>query len=184
MQEKASGVSCQGKMMIAWCEANTAGSADLTPLNERNARLLKALLLSQEPHREMSEEFSDLLRVEAKLELLLDMVSQLLQQQRQSSVEADVVLWLEGVSWSALANSLPGINQRLWLELYIDTYLTQPLKLLVQVTAAHMRHGQSEVEARFIGLDEQVTDLLGKFVFRQHRRFIAQQKALKRGDSE
>ncbi|TVO79034.1 PilZ domain-containing protein [Sedimenticola selenatireducens] len=184
MRERSSGVSYQGKMMIAWCDASNTVSADLTNLNERNARLLKALLLSQESHRDLSEETSDLMRVEAKLDLLLDMVSQFLQQQSQASVEADVVLWSEGISWSVLTNPLPGNNQRLWLSLYIDADLTQPLKLLVQVTAVHQRHGRTEVEAEFIGLDEQVMDLLGKFVFRQHRRFIAQQKALKRMDAE
>lgn len=185
MREKFSGVSYQGIMMVAWCDARNTESVDLTNLNERNARLLKALLLSQETHRDMSEETSDLMRVEAKLDLLLNMVSQLLQQQQsQATVEADVVLWIEGVSWSVLAHPLPSIDQKLWLSLYIDAHLTQPLKLLVQVTAVHQCDGQTEVEAQFIGLDEQVMDLLGKFVFRQHRRLIAQQKALKRIDTE
>lgn len=33
----------------------------------------------------------------------------------------------------------------------------------------------------FDSLDEQVADLLGKLIFRQHRRMIAQQKAEKKG---
>jgi hypothetical protein len=184
VREKFSGVSYQGKMMLSWSEAQQSLFKDLTEVNERNTRLLKALLLSQEPHRDMSEEASDLMRVEAKLDLLLDMVSQLLQQQNRASVEADVVLWMEGLSWSVHDNQPPSVNQKIWLDLYIDTHLTQPLRLLMNVTSAHLCEGQTEVEALFSDLDEQVMDLLGKFIFRQHRRLIAQQKAQMRLDTE
>ncbi len=71
---------------------------------KKNARLLKAMLVSQDLQYEYGDEsgdraVADLARVEAKLDLLLDMVSQLLRSEQQNAIQTTVVVWLTGASW-------------------------------------------------------------------------------------
>ncbi|TVT55748.1 MAG: hypothetical protein FHK82_07835 [Sedimenticola thiotaurini] len=174
------GVSFQRRMQISWFVDEEGISSDHVELNDRNTHLLQSLLLAQESHRDIAEEAGDLARVEAKLDLLLDMVSQLLQQREGTTVESDVVLWMGGVCWSVINKPVPSINQALMLVVYIDSSLTQPLRLPVTVTEIRERESCFEVEAEFNHLNEQVIELLEKYVFRQHRRAIAQGKVEKR----
>ncbi len=180
------GVSFKGNMRVQWEER----SADMLPnqleADAKNERLLKAMLFSQDLHHEQIEApdertTADLIRVEAKLDLLLDMVSQLLRSDQADTPETQVIIWLSGASWITTAKALPSPGERLWLSLYIDSRLAQPLRLPVRVTDVRRNGGQAEITVAFDSLVEPVEDLLGKLVFRQHRRMIAQQKAEKRG---
>lgn len=179
------GISFQGAMLVHWENRAT----DSLEVDERNERLLKALLLSQDLHHDSDDEAgdrgaSDLARVEAKLDLLLDMVSQILRDGREQAIFAEVDLWLGGVAWCcARQNRWPAIGERLWLSLYIDSRLAQPLKLPVIVTGQRHRGDDTEITADFDSLDESLLDLLSKLIFRQHRRMIARQKADKRSGS-
>lgn len=182
------GVYFQGRMRIAW-----EIRPDETPIHhvdadEGNVRLLRALLLSQDSHRDLSDDSGDrsgdLLRVEAKLDLLMDMVSQLLSRDRLNATEALVVLRLEGLTFNARLTNLPEVGQRLWFYLYVDSRLAQPLKLPATVSIIEPVAGETAVTIVFDLLEEPVADLLGKLIFRQHRRLIAQQKADKRSRKE
>lgn len=181
------GVSFTGDMRLRWEARRTDGSQSLLEVGEQNARLLKAVLVSQELHGEPGDEAgdragADLARVEAKLDLLLDMVSQLLHREGQNLIETTVVVWLTGASWRCRNADTPVIGQELWLELYIDARLAQPLQLPVVVTDTIRQGDESEVSVAFDALDELLLDLLGKLIFRQHRRMIAQQKAALRSE--
>jgi len=184
--QSARGVSFNGNMLLHWEERRTVDGAFNSPVaDEKNARLLKAILLSQELHYEYGDEpgeraVADLVRVEAKLDLLLDMVSHVLRRDQQGAIQTAVVLWLTGASWITSENRLPSVGEPLWLALYVDARLAQPLRLPVLVTDITSHDGRSEITVAFDALDEPVEDLLGKLIFRQHRRMIAQQKAEKR----
>lgn len=111
----------------------------LSEAAEQNARLLRAILVSQELRSEPGDELgdragADVARVEAKLDLLLDMVSQLLRCEQQGASQSPVLLWLTGAAWRCQGGRLPAVGERLWLALYVDTRLAQPLRLPVLVT--------------------------------------------------
>lgn len=183
--QNSRGVSFSGNMPVQWEKRTLEGPLSRLEADEKNARLLKAMLVSQDLQYEYADEsgdraVADLVRVEAKLDLLLDMVSQLLRSERQGAIETAVVVWLTGAAWISLDDHLPSVGERLWLALYIDSRLAQPLRLPVLVTDITRHGGRSEITVAFDSLDEPVEDLLGKLIFRQHRRMIAQQKAEKR----
>ncbi|WP_273438366.1 PilZ domain-containing protein [Sedimenticola selenatireducens] len=183
--QNSRGVSFSGTMPVQWEERALDGPLSRLETDEKNARLLKAMLVSQDLQYEYGDEsgdrgVADLARVEAKLDLLLDMVSQLLRSEQQDAIQTTVVLWLSGASWISSDDHLPSVGERLWLALYIDSRLAQPLRLPVLVTDITSHGGTSEITVAFESLDEPVEDLMGKLIFRQHRRMIAQQKAEKR----
>lgn len=183
--QNSRGVSFSGNMPVQWEARTLEGPLSRLETDEKNARLLKAMLVSQDLQYEYGDEsgdrtVGDLARVEAKLDLLLDMVSQLLRSEQQGAIQTTVVVWLTGASWISLDDHMPSVGERLWLALYIDSRLAQPLRLPVLVTDITSHGGASEITVAFESLDEPVEDLLGKLIFRQHRRMIAQQKAEKR----
>ncbi|AKH19540.1 PilZ domain-containing protein [Sedimenticola thiotaurini] len=187
-EHSARGVSFTGDMRLRWEARSADNSLGLLEIGEKNARLLRAVLVSQEIHSEPGDETGDrgaveLARVDAKLDLLLDMVSQLLRRERPNMIETTVTLWLTGAAWSCQAEVVPAVGEPLWLELYVDARLAQPLHLPVVVTAVTGRGKESEISVSFDALEESLEDLLGKLIFRQHRRMIAQQKAEMRSEN-
>ncbi|MCW8943508.1 MAG: PilZ domain-containing protein [Sedimenticola sp.] len=174
------GISFQGRMKISWAVNSDNDPVNTVDQNQRNGRLLQALLVSLDSHHDTEDESGELARVEAKLDLLLDMVSRLLQHTASTAIESEVEIWLEGLSWSLAGQTELAVNQQLTLFLYLDSHLTQPLELIVSVTEVRLQEHGSEVEARFVGQSEQVSDLIAKYIFRQHRRIVAQEKAKRR----
>lgn len=183
--QNSRGISFNGNIPVRWEERTAEGPLSRLEADEKNVRLLKAMLVSQDLQHDYGDEsgdrvMADLARVEVKLDLLLDMVSQLLRSEQQGTIQTAVVVWLTGASWISMDNHLPPVGSRLWLALYIDSRLAQPLRLPVLVTDIANHDGASEITVAFDALGELVEDLLGKLIFRQHRRMIAQQKAEKR----
>lgn len=183
--QNSRGVSFTGNMLVQWEARSADGALNPSEVDEKNARLLKAVLVSQEIHTEYGDESgdraaADVARVEAKLDLLLDMVSQLLQREQGNAILTTVTVWLTGASWITPDDRLPTVGELLWLALNVDSRLAQPLRLPVRVMEINRHDGAAEVAVAFDSLDEPVEDLLGKLIFRQHRRMIAQQKAEQR----
>ncbi|WP_260291647.1 PilZ domain-containing protein [Sedimenticola hydrogenitrophicus] len=181
------GLTFQGTMLLNWETRTDDVASDRPAEDEKNERLLRTLLFSQDLHHEHGDEsgdrmVADLARVEAKLDLLLDMVSDLLRQEQSPAVATPVELWLNGASWTSGTDRLPELGGRLWLSLYIDSRLAQPLRLPARVTDVAGIAESFRVTVAFEVLDEPVQDLLAKLIFRQHRRMIAQQKADKRSE--
>lgn len=179
------GVTYRGNMLLQWEERADGEPSTGPDQGDKNERLLRAMLFSQDIHHEHGDESgdrlaADLARVEAKLDLLLDMVSGIVRTEQCAAVELVVTLWLGGAVWRTGNDPVPAVGDRLWLSLYIDSRLAQPLRLPVRVTRIEAVEQENEVTVAFEDLDEPVLDLLGKLIFRQHRRMIAQQKSGKR----
>lgn len=182
------GITYDGTMRLSWGPRADSPEAGYPAESERNERLLRALLLFQESHRESAEEpgerTADLLRIEAKLDLLFDLVARLIPEELGSDEACPVQLWMTGVSWSTVADQLPKVGERLWLSLYLDAGIPQPLQLPIRVTGVVRETPGGRVAARLEPLGEPLEDLIGRLIFRQHRRTIAQQKAQQRAGED
>ncbi|MES9962674.1 MAG: PilZ domain-containing protein [Candidatus Sedimenticola sp. 20ELBAFRAG] len=146
----------------------------------RNERLLQCLIALDERRKETSDEddehSAELLRLEAKVDMLLELVSGLVQQQDQVALPVLLRLGSEGMNWVVKDTELRA-GQYVWVTLDVDARLPQALKLpsLVRDISDH-KDGRL-VSVGFIDQGERFSDLLQKFIFRHHRRQVAKMKA-------
>jgi hypothetical protein len=144
-------------------------------LAERNLQVLQAWDAMQEhgPLIEKPDENSpyaaDLMRLERKMNLLLDLVGQILTANRPRPAPAYVRFNALGAVWRG-APPLPEAGAQGILEVHLHDCLAQPLRLPGRVTNVTP---DGNVKARFSPLGEAVADLIEKMAFRRHRRQIA-----------
>jgi len=109
----------------------------------------------------------DLERVEAKLNLLIQLVNQLLQSNQPVPEPQTVHLSAQGMHWYSATALESGTLLR--LHLYLAAEIAQPIRLCARVTDFTDKH----VRVVFLDLDEKEEDMLAKWIFRIHRRGIA-----------
>ncbi len=148
-------------------------------LAERNVRVLQACDALEEygltEKDDESPHSADLMRLDFKLNLLLDLASQLLAQSHTRVGSLPIRFNSMGASWKT--DSPPAIGTHGILELGIRDVVVQPLNLPAQIVAAT---NTGETCARFTLLGEVVADHIEKLVFRRHRRKIADARRPKR----
>jgi hypothetical protein len=165
----------QGVLPVLWrpfqgtLDADTAAS-----LTDRNQQVLQAWdALEEHGPVEKPDENSpyaaDLMRLERKMNLLLDLVGQILATNRPRPTPASVRFNALGAVWRGAA-PLPETGAQGTLEVYLHECLAQPLRLPGRVTNVTP---DGNVKARFLPLGESVADLIEKMAFRRHRRQIA-----------
>jgi hypothetical protein len=143
-------------------------------LAERNVRVLQACdALEEYGQTEKSDDESphsaDLMRLDFKLNLLLDLAGQLLAQSQTRLQPVPIRLNSLGASWQSVEPPpLPGMHGI--LEVVIRDIVVQPLNLPAE---AVLTEKPGEARVRFTALGEVVADHIEKLVFRRHRRKIA-----------
>lgn len=143
-------------------------------LAERNVRVLQACDALEEygqteKNDDESPHSADLMRLDFKLNLLLDVVGQLLAQSQTRVQPVPIRLNSLGASWrGAEAPPPPGTHGI--LEVVIRDIVVQPLNLPAESVTAEK---PGEARVRFTALGEVVADHMEKLVFRRHRRKIA-----------
>ncbi|MDE2448915.1 MAG: PilZ domain-containing protein [Gammaproteobacteria bacterium] len=143
-------------------------------LAERNLQVLQAWDAMQEhgPVEKPDENIpyaADLMRLERKMNLLLDLVGQILATNRPRPAPAYVRFNALGAVWRGTP-PLPEAGAQGILEVYLHECLAQPLRLPGRVTNVTP---DGSVKARFSPLSESIADLIEKMAFRRHRRQIA-----------
>lgn len=111
-------------------------------------------------------------RLEAKVNLLLTLLTRLVQQQDQVAAPAEhaVQLSAQHIHWQSEVPVLP--EQRLWVELFLDPRLPQPLSLCGVVVAS----GSGQIGLELEHLDEHEAAAWQRWLFRQHRQQIAKRR--------
>jgi hypothetical protein len=154
-------------------QSGPVGDLQAQQFAERNLRVLQACDALEEQGRleksdDQSPHSADLLRLDLKLNLLLDVVGQLLavSQQRAEPVQIRFNAMGAHFAWpQALAIGAHGI-----LEITLRDIVVQPLYLPAEVVSGA---AAGQVRVRFLALTENVADHMEKLVFRRHRRKIA-----------
>jgi hypothetical protein len=161
---------------LRWRVVETPATAARTLL--ANEETLRVILSFDEHHVEASDEnpefVQDLQRLETKINLILELVSQVLARQLQLPEALPVRLSAHEIEWET--SSAPAVGSSVLLELYVCTRYPRPLFL----TATVQGFANGRVRAVFDDLGESVQDLLERLIFRHHRRQIA---ATRRGGS-
>lgn len=158
--------------------------AEVAALTDRNLRMLQvcAVLEEQgavEKKDESSPHAADMMRLEVKVNLLLDLVGQLLAAQLPRPAPAMVRFNAAGALWKPAV--APRVGQQGLLEIWLRDSLPQPLALIANITQVTT---DGNVKASFLPPGEATADLLEKLAFRRHRRQVAGVRQPRRAGSE
>lgn len=144
---------------------------ELLRANEGNELLLRSVSALEEKidTDENDALAQELRRQDMKLNLILDLLGTLLLQQQVIPEPRELQLSAAGARTTVSPTPAPG--QHCQLRLYIDPAVPKPLTFYGQCHASAL---DGATDITFTGLSQNVTDHLDKFIFRHHRRRIAQ----------
>jgi hypothetical protein len=139
-----------------------------------NARVLQAAAALQEQGQldkldENSPHAADLLRIELKINLLLDVVGRLLTANQPRPPTVAVRFNALGATFQA-PEPLPRPGDQGSVDIYLRECVVEPLRLIGRVANVSPT---GEIKVRFLPPGEAVSDLLEKLAFRRHRRQVA-----------
>lgn len=151
--------------MAAWASADALQQ----PARDfANLTLLNGLAALDKPSGDLHADNPDgtqLQRLEAKIDLGLQMLGQLLNTNSPLPAAQDVLLSAQALAWRT---ATPPTATELLLQLFIDSRVPQPLQLKARLD------GQQDDYwvARFVEVPEALQDGLDRAVFRWHRRQV------------
>ena len=142
-------------------------------LIESNLRVLQACDALEEHGKtekpdDESPHSADIMRLDFKLNLLLDLVGQLLAASQPHPRPVPIRFNAMGATWQSAQTLAAGTHGI--LEITLKDLIVQPLHLPAEIVSSA---SGGETRARFLGLGETVADHIEKLVFRRHRRKIA-----------
>jgi len=158
--------------------------AAVTALTERNVRTLQvyATIEEQGPVEKAEDKSlhsADLLRLEVKMNLVLELMGKLLTAQEPRPPAAPLKFNALGAVWRSQAPLKQG-EQGL-LDIYLRECLAQPLTLIASVTQVST---DGQVKVAFAPPGEATADLIEKLAFRRHRRHVAGVRQPRRSPGE
>ena len=160
---------------VAWKRINEPFDPSLIgSYQDRNLRVLQALSALEEAGLvekadETSPHHADLMRLDLKLNLVLDMVGQLLVASHPRPRAAAIRFNAVGAVWQG-HSPLPEMGNQGVLEIYLRDCIADPLRLVGRIASVGP---DGRVKARFLPPGENIADLLEKLAFRKHRRQVA-----------
>jgi hypothetical protein len=174
----------QDVLPLLWRPMASAMDRDLTAsFDERNLRLLQAWDAMEEHTPVEKQKFEDapyvaeILRLDLKINLLLDLVGQLLAANRPRPPAVPMRFNALGAMWRA-SGTLPEAGEQGIAEIYLRDCLAEPLRLAGRVTNVTP---DGNIKVKFLPMGEAVSDLIEKLAFRRHRRQIAGARQPRRG---
>lgn len=164
----AGGLSHSEPLALLWQPLPTLDGVDVADHNRRAAALLSllgnldepALLPEDDPHVT-----AQLQRLDQKIDLLLNLVGQWLTRELALPAPRPARLGVRGVLWRADVS--PGAGR-------VDIYLRAGLPVALSLPAVLQPAADGQVLAEFQGLDAAVMESLERYIFRCHRRAVAQ----------
>lgn len=141
---------------------------------DRNLRVLQSLSALEEHGQiekidESSVHAADILRLDMKINLLLDMVGQLMIASRPRPRSAAIRFNALGAVWQGLAPH-PELGSQGVLEVFMRDCIAEPLRLVGRIASIAP---DGKIKAKLIHPGEHIADLLEKLAFRRHRRQVA-----------
>jgi hypothetical protein len=141
---------------------------------ERNLKMLQACGALEEhgqPEKadERSPNHADIVRLEMKINLLLDLVGKLMTASHPRPEAMSVRFNALGAVWQH-KGTVPTTGSYGVLELYLRESIVEPLRLSGRVSGVS---AEGKVQVKFDNCGEAVADLIEKLAFRRHRRQIA-----------
>ena len=170
-----SGVYYQSEMPVSWQTGAPPSASILHEWMHTDTVVLHALASVESQPSAYETEFGNdvekkLDRVEAKLDLALNLLSNLLAQHTPKPESCPVTLSASTIEW--VSHGAPPAKGSIVISLFINPRLPQPLLLPASVRETRAAAGGTHIVADFTHLSEEVKDSLERTVFRNHRRHI------------
>lgn len=164
----------QDLLPVGWRPlAETPDLPMATSLAEANVRILQVCAAIEEQGAlekkdDKSPHSADIMRLEVKMNLLLDLVGQLLAAAQPRPPARLIRFNALGAAWKSAVPLQAG--QQGLLDIYLRDSLPQPLTLIARITQVNP---DGHVRAAFAPPGEATADLIEKLAFRRHRRQVA-----------
>lgn len=171
------GLFYEDTLPLSWQEVgNAVTAARLLSISHSNEQLLRYLAATGEHradpaddgHAQSSQELS---RLEAKVNLLLNMVGQLLSQNIALPEAVPLRISADRLQWNSRHPAKTGAQ--LSVELYLAPRYPSALTLFGMVEKVTNRDGGYLIDMTYINMSEGLRNALEKMIFRHHRRRIA-----------
>lgn len=176
-QSEYEGLSIEDIVPLTWEVADFTHSASLEHANEDTSRALQAIAVYEETPRSPTEDLvharSEFARLEAKLDLVLSLLSNVVSESAGMPDPRAMVLRSGSFEWQLDSASEIGRADTGIVNVWMNTHLPLPLRLPCRVDRIMERNGFKWAQARFEFLAPNVRDSLGQVIFRHHRRQIA-----------
>ncbi len=175
------GLAYVDTLPVSWDPRDdTSSESNYTRISEHNEHVLRCVNLLGEQLKDKIEDESEtdqlLQRLEAKVNLLLDLISNLDQRIRQVPHLTEVKLAAAGIEWIC-QESAPGVGDNIWVNIYLDNRIPEAMKIDAKVLAVTEEARGRVVSAMFESMEGTAKDQMEKMIFRHHRRMIAQSKS-------
>lgn len=164
---ESDGVTLELTLPLVWTPQAAFSPHELADWMRGNVALLKALASLETTVRAPEGDGPGdptLARLEAKIDLALTLVAELLRREAQLPVPTPVTLGSTALIWHGSAP----LHATGVIALYLSPHLPWPLMLPAQVTATE----GERVHARLLHLDEDTQTWLDRTLFRHHRRSV------------
>lgn len=177
VEQASSGVKLEAVIPLSW----QILSPDRDPrlLVEEAVQVLQSMGPLEEVRAEIADDdasiHAELRRLDSKLDLLLRLFGQSLRAGQGLPHGVPVQLGRLGMSFQA-GDSAPGVGQRVVLSMYLSQALPLPLELPGVVASHEQKDAQNWVVVTFDALSQALKDELNRFIFRHHRRAIAESR--------
>lgn len=170
-----SGVYYQNEMPVGWQVGMPPSATILHEWMHANAVALSALANMEIQSSTRETEFGNdlekkLNRVEAKLDLALNLLSSLIARKTPKPESYPVTLSAAAIEW--VSRDATPTAGNIIVALFIDPRLPQPLMLPAAVRESVTTNSGTRTTADFTHLSEEVEESLERTVFRNHRRHI------------
>lgn len=185
-----SGLAYEDEAPLGWKSiANYPYGPELQKLNARNAQLLSADA-SLEEHRRIDPKdesqpfYQELQRLEFKLDIVLHLMGDLLEQRQALPSRRKFRIHAQGLEWIDTEAKL-AVRDRGILCLYLNKTLPYPLELPCEVVAVLPATEEGlPVRTEFRSLTAHVGELIEKLIFRHHRRKVAEARLSDKSDKK
>ncbi len=175
----AEGLSFHDSLPLSWKRlSELPGSSTLLKLNQRNLSLLQSVLLNDDRVLDVEPELEPLAteieRLDQKMTLLTELLSDLLRSQAILPEERLVRIGAKGLSWEMSEDDLHP-EQLIQLDLYLLNEVPRPLQFIGLIVGREPSRASSDcrMTMSFVEHSEAVDSLMGRLVFRHHRREVA-----------
>jgi hypothetical protein len=169
------GVSMEATLPLSWTSAVEISGTKKELRTQTNIALLRALAAidvaapEHETHNDQTQKAME--RVEAKVDVVLLMVAQLMGANMDLPAEKPVTLLNQSIVWLENA-AAPAAGSSVVVDLYLNPRLPQALHLPVMVKEVQTQDNGAKVVAELLDVTEDFDEWLTRTLFRYHRRAL------------